>query len=365
MHKNILLAIVLLIFMSLSAITTYILALPKNNLITQKLINRFSGELYPHVYQPTVPTLAMIFENDHTWTASLSAERKRIVVATGDIIPARSVNNSIMERNNPLWPYEKVKDTITSLNPDILFVDLETPLINNCPRTVEGMIFCGEDENVEGLKYIGVTLANLANNHIGNYGEEGVKETMALLQKKNISYTGINGAHYQTIRGITFGFLGYNDIGTQPRISNTINANIAHDIAAAKQKADIIIVQFHWGTEYQSQPDTRQVELAHLTIDAGADVIMSNHPHWIQPVELYKGKLITYAHGNFVFDQMWSEETKHGVVGKYTFYDNQLIDLEFLPIYIADYGQPYFLEGEAKQEVLNNMYEESKKRNIL
>mgnify|MGYP001563074715 CR=1 FL=1 len=75
----------------------------------------------------------------------------------------------------------------------------------------------------------------------------------------------------------------------------------------------------------------------------------------------YKGKLITYAHGNFVFDQMWSEETKYGVVGKYTFYDNKLIDVEYAPIYITDFGQPSFLEGDAKNKIIEMMHQESKK----
>jgi len=363
MYKNILLGIIVVLFFIISAVTTYTLSLQKNNPLSKALVNKFSGVLHPDVYQPHLPTLPMIFADDHSWTATLSAERKRIIVTTGDVIPARSVNNVLVEKNNFVWPYEKVKTTITSLNPDILFIDLETPLFDNCPRTTEGMIFCGEDTNIEGLQFLGVTVANLANNHIGNYGEEGVRRTRELLEKNNISYTGVSGALYQTVRGITFAFLGYNDIGTQPGIQNTRDASIADDIRLAKQQADVVIVQYHWGTEYQSQPDDRQIELAHMTIDAGADVIMSNHPHWIQPVELYNGKLIMYAHGNFVFDQMWSEETKKGVVGKYTFYDNQLIDVEFHPIYITDYGQPSFLEGEEKQKILSSLFEASKKRN--
>ena len=100
--------------------------------------------------------------------------------------------------------------------------------------------------------------------------------------------------------------------------------------------------------------------LGHFTIDSGADLVIGNHPHWIQPIEIYKGKLITYAHGNFVFDQEWSLKTKQGVVGKYTFYDNQLVDVEFLPIQIENYGQPFFLAGQAKKSILESMKIQSK-----
>ena len=85
---------------------------------------------------------------------------------------------------------------------------------------------------------------------------------------------------------------------------------------------------YHWGAEYVSVPtvgagiaEDDPVEIGHLAVDAGADFVIGNHPHWVQGVELYKGKYIAYAHGNFIFDQMWSYETRVGVVGKYTFYD--------------------------------------------
>ena len=157
-----------------------------------------------------------------------------------------------------------------------------------------------------------------------------------------------------------FAFLGYNDIGyNQDGISWPDEEKIRLDIIEAKKIADVIIVTYHWGVEYRSQPDERQRYLGHFTIDSGADLVIGNHPHWIQPIEIYKGKLITYAHGNFVFDQEWSLKTKQGVVGKYIFYDSQLIDVEFMPLQIENYGQPNFLTGNEKQEILDEMKMES------
>jgi poly-gamma-glutamate synthesis protein (capsule biosynthesis protein) len=122
-----------------------------------------------------------------------------------------------------------------------------------------------------------------------------------------------------------------------------------------------VVVTFHWGTEYTSQPSAQTIAIAHDAIDTGADLIIGNHPHWIQPVEIYKGKVITYAHGNFVFDQMWSMETRHGVVGKYTFYNNKIVDVQFIPVQIDNYGQPYVLDGTAKESILTNMYAQAQK----
>jgi len=109
--------------------------------------------------------------------------------------------------------------------------------------------------------------------------------------------------------------------------------------------------------------DDNPVEIAHLAVDAGADLIIGNHPHWVQAVELYKGKhalsgaegYIAYAHGNFIFDQMWSYETRVGVIGRYTFYDDRLVRVEYIPTLIQDYAQPVPLQGADAQAVLDGM----------
>lgn len=312
--------------------------------------------------QHELPILSvdMIFSADHLWIKTLSSDRKRILIATGDVIPARSVNFQASQQKDFRWPYLQVFDVLK--NADVTFINLETPLIDNCPVTQEGMIFCGNARNVEGLVFSGVDIASVANNHAGNYGSTAVDATKKLLNNNGIIVTGINGAEYVNVRGIKFAFLGYNDITKpQPGISNVDEEKIRSDILEAKQKANVVIVTYHWGIEYRDQPDDRQKYLGHLAIDTGADLVIGNHPHWIQPVEIYKGKLIAYAHGNFVFDQEWSLKTKQGVVGKYTFYDNQLIDVEYLPILIENYGQPHFLIGNEKNIILENMREQSRK----
>ena len=84
-------------------------------------------------------------------------------------------------------------------------------------------------------------------------------------------------------------------------------------------------------------------------------LIVGNHPHWIQPLEIYKNKLIIYAHGNFIFDQEWSDNTKTGFVAKHTFYENMQVDAEITPIYITNYCQAEKLTGSKKDEVLNKL----------
>ncbi|MDP3987731.1 MAG: CapA family protein [Candidatus Levybacteria bacterium] len=325
----------------------------KINFVNNQIKISESGEFLPQNL-----TLQEIFQENHGWVASLAAQNTITMIATGDVIPARSVNFKTVTINNFRWPYEKTFEVLKSA--DLTFINLESPLIDNCPLTNEGMVFCGDKRNVGGLIFAGVDVANLANNHSSNYGEQGLSSTVDLLSKFGILSSGTGPISYTRIKNTRFAFLGYNALDFQQSNLKINKTRIKSDITKARKNADIIVVAFHWGEEYTPQPNKVQRELAHLAIDSGADLIIGNHPHWIQPVEIYRNKLIMYAHGNFVFDQMWSEITKEGVIGRYTFFDKKLIDVEFLPIKIESYGQPYFLEGKEKEDILKSLFEESK-----
>jgi poly-gamma-glutamate synthesis protein (capsule biosynthesis protein) len=282
-----------------------------------------------------------------------------VLIVTGDVIPARSVNFKSNEYGNFEWSVEKTADFLKA--GDLTYSNLESPLLTNCPLTNEGMNFCGDARHVQALVKAGIDVVNLANNHLGNHGVLGVEETTRHLQENGILPVGNNNnPQYKNFRGMKLAFLGYNDIESQPGVTSADLELIKQEIQEARSQADLVIVQFHWGIEYVSEPSGRQRELGKLAVDSGADLVIGNHPHWIQPLEIYKDKLITYAHGNFIFDQMWSEKTKEGVVGKYYFYKNHLVDAEYVPIYIEDYGQPRFITDESyKQKILDNMYQQS------
>lgn len=323
-------------------------------LFSQKTLPLVKPNFNQVLFIPVTPAIEQIFSQSHSLPTTLPQEKLRTIIATGDIILARSVNFQTVIRKDFKWPYLKTANILS--NADITFINLETPLINPCPITQEGMIFCGDQRHLEGLIYAGVDIASLANNHAGNYGAEGVRKTYDLLTKNRVLAVGVNGPMIKEVKGLKFAFLGYNDVTKpQPGISNVDEQNLKSEIIEAKNMADVVIVAFHWGAEYQDQPDERQKYLGHLAIDSGADLVIGNHPHRIQPVEIYKDKLITYAHGNFIFDQEWSRETREGVVGKYTFYDKKLIDVEYFPVKIENYGQPYFLSGNEKNRILENM----------
>lgn len=273
-------------------------------------------------------------------------KQKVVLIATGDVVPGRSVNYQMVKFNNFAWPFEKVKEILAS--GDITVANFEVPLVKNCPTVVEGMVFCGREEAVAGLMASGVDVVTLANNHISDYGVAGIENTIKVMREKGIDTVGYSLGEsgtgeilYKTVSGTKFAFLAFNDIsGSIPPILTADKEVIERLVGQARKNADVVVVSMHWGVEYRAVPGSRQTELAHLVADAGADLIIGNHPHWIQSDEQYKNTYIKYAHGNLVFDQMWSEETKKSVIGKYTFEDGKLVSKEFIPTYIKDYGQP-------------------------
>ena len=310
--------------------------------------------------QPTL-TLDSIFNNPPDLTAIASKHLVTMVV-TGDVIPARNVNEQVISRNDFLWPFRPTIDYLKS--GDLLFTDLEAPLIAGCVRFNAGFKpFCGDPRFIDGLTYAGVTVANLSNNHLTNYGRPGTDSTIKLLTDHGIQPAGLGLVAHVTVKSVRFAFLGFNGVG-----AHIDPVELRREILLARPTADIVVVQFHWGQEYVLTPRSTGDSIApddprvigHLAVDDGADLVIGNHPHAVQGVEIYKGKLITYAHGNFVFDQMWSEETREGVIGTYTFYDKQLIGASWKPIRIYDYGQPRFEDAAYDQKVLGTMEQASK-----
>lgn len=285
-----------------------------------------SGELE---HQPLAPSTSYLVYNSYRPSPSIT------IITTGDVMLGRTVNIQTLRSGDFTWPWVKTADVLRQA--DVTFINLEGPLVPNCSPSSEGLTFCADPRQIQGLKFAGVDVANLANNHTSNYGQTGLDSTVQLLTDAKIKPTGVSGPVYLTVKGHRLAFLGYNTVGVP-----VADTPIASEIRQVKTKSDLVIVAFHWGNEYTTEPTSQQKYLAHLAIDSGADLVVGNHPHWIQPTEYYKDKLIVYSHGNFIFDQMWSNETRKGIVGKFTFSNNKLTDTKFLPIQIDSFGQPHF-----------------------
>lgn len=316
------------------------------------LVSNLKSEMAENVYTPVPVTYESMRGEDHSWVATISAQKTFSLLVTGDVLLARSINSRAVARNDFTYPFENVRE-MTS-NADVTLVNMETPLIQKCPMDNPNTVFCGDTRAAAGLVYAGVDVVGLANNHSYDFGKSGFDETVKILEENKLvpSYPG--RIAYVPVKGKTLAVISYNDIWSRnPEFSRIDETKLKEDIKEAKEKADVVVVFLHWGNEYTVTPTERQIRIGHMAVDTGADLVAGNHPHWVQPVEIYKDKLIVYSHGNFVFDQYWSVPTTWGVTGKYVFYDNHLIDAQFTSVKMNNDGKTSITSDKDTMSKLN------------
>lgn len=294
-------------------------------------------------------------------------------LAVGDIMLSRGVHQAISKKKDPLLPFSQLSSIFSSV--DFSFGNFESP--------IDGTDFAGKSgeltfntpvSHIEGLVKNKFFVLSLANNHSLDRGEKAVISTKKTLQEKNIHTTG-TGANldeawtpaYATYNDITIAFIAvsyasYNDNGKRKnefiaRMDDEIRLKNA--IEAAKKNADYVIVSMHAGVEYKRNPNQMQQAFARKSIDLGADMIIGAHPHWIQTIEEYKGKMIFYSLGNFIFDQEWSQDTKEGLMLKISLEKIEntttLKNIEYLPVVIENYSTPRLANEIEKKKILEKI----------
>ena len=259
---------------------------------------------------------------------------------------------------------------------DIAIANFENPAPNIFRYHTSGTVFSADPKLISGLADAGIDWVGIANNHIRDAGGVGILQTIANLKAHGIAASGagknLAAARKATILaagGVKVAFLAYDTIakGYAARPDRAGSAQLSSkvvkaDVAAARTAgAQVVIVFPHWGTEYDPTPFAGQKTLAHAAIDAGADLVIGNHAHWAGAMEVYEGKPIWYALGNFVFDQTWSEPTMEGITLELTYHGATLVQARMHPHVILDKAQPNFLDpaGDGRV-VLGQIYDASK-----
>ena len=181
---------------------------------------------------------------------------------------------------------------------DLTIVNMEGTLTEETTRVDKQFAFKGDPEYVKILTSSSVEAANIANNHSHDYGEKSFQDTVQTLEENGIKTFGYDDVAVLEVKGIRVGMFGIYELDDHlERIPQ-----VKQDIAKLKdQNVDIIVAVFHWSNELVTVPDENQVTLAHLAIDEGADVVVGHHPHVVQGIDEYKGKMIAYSLGNFCF----------------------------------------------------------------
>ena len=318
-----------------------------------------------------------------------------VIMAVGDVYVARP---------DPPTIFARVASVLRQ--GDIVVGNLEGL---NCDRgtPIDGKIEVGSrhlrsaPDNMQALESAGFNAMVLANNHNMDFGPEGLLQTIELLDEMKIAHAGggrnLAEAHRPTIierHGTKVAVLSYTSVyiagfsaeenraglatikvntsyqapensqyqpGFPPLISTIPDPmdedRMVSDVRQAKQLADIVLVAFHWGVSWgYGKVVGYQKELGRAAIDAGADLILGAHPHALQGMEIYKGKLICYCLGNFVMDGFTSSHfASDTMILKCRVEGKQIRKYSFIPARISDEWQPYILDREHGAEVMTKM----------
>ena len=223
---------------------------------------------------------------------------------------------------------------------DIISANLEGAVTDNGGhyKPDNAYDFAFNPKLIQELKNYNFNFFNLANNHLSDQGRIGVEETYKNLSNLGFYYSGcqdaylsINTTSPEIILGGSMPILDYNNcsdivlniknkkiafLGISLVYNNIAEVDILDRIIKLKESSDVVIVNIHFGNEYQGQANNRQEVLARKMVDSGADIIIGHHPHVIQNYEIYKERPIFYSLGNFIFDQYFSAETQEGLAIK-------------------------------------------------
>lgn len=228
----------------------------------------------------------------------------------GDIMLDRYVRTEIRAKGFAAL-VAPIKKELTG---DLVVANLEGPFTNSTKHAVVGgsLSFTFEPYLAKHLRAAGFTTVSLANNHTLNQGQSGLLSTRSTLKSAGITYFGdpVNRRGFvstTTVNGTRISFVGHH--GLVAGLTTTLT-----EIRQAKKVSDVVVVMPHQGTEYQLKFSAKQQSDYRKMIDAGATMVIGAHPHVVQPIEIYKGKLIAYSLGNFLFDQYFSADTQQGLL---------------------------------------------------
>lgn len=289
------------------------------------------------------------------------------IVAVGDIMLGGTATPELA-RFGYDYPFARVRSLLGRA--DVVFGNLEGPLTNRGTAAVKQYVFRSPPKSVApALARAGFSVVSLANNHSMDYGADGLRDTISALNHAGIRHAGAGNnlaAARQpaivTVGGVRVAVLAYSLTfpeefwadNTHPGTAFGHEYQVRADVAAAKKRADIVLVSFHWGREGTVEPRDYQRKLGHAAIEAGAAVVVGHHPHLLQGVERYRGGVILYSLGNFVFGS-YSPAAARSAIARITVRGGRVREVELYPIDVLNTEvvfQPYPLTGQAADEVV-------------
>lgn len=202
---------------------------------------------------------------------------------------------------------------------DVFMVNQEFPFTERGTKAADKQYtFRLPHDRLHLMNEMGIDIVTLANNHILDFGPEGITDSISALNEAGIKYVGAGEDLEEAkkleiveVGGRKIGFLGTSRVymatswaagENHPGVFSTYDPALPlEEIKKADELVDYLVVYVHWGIERNTQPENYQRVMGQQYIDAGADIVIGSHPHVLQPLEYYDGKPIMYSMGNFVF----------------------------------------------------------------
>lgn len=306
--------------------------------------------------------------------AKETAKEKEVTIAfAGDILfdPYYSVMSRLLQRENGI--HDSISEDLMNemISADIMMINNEFPYSSRgTPTEGKQFTFRAKPEYASILQEMGVDIVSLANNHAYDYGEEAFLDTLDTLSEMEMPYVGAGRNLEEAAKPVYF-IAGDMKIAivsaTQierldnpdtkgatdetPGVFRCLDpAKLLEVVQEAKENSDFVIVYIHWGTENTAEIDWLQKDQAPKIADAGADLIIGDHPHCLQPIEYVNGIPVVYSLGNFWFN---SKEVDTCLM-KAVIDENGLCSLQFVPALQKGCTTTMLYDGE-KERVLNYM----------
>jgi poly-gamma-glutamate synthesis protein (capsule biosynthesis protein) len=264
---------------------------------------------------------------------------------------------------------------------DLTVGNLESTLSDNGPPHQGADSFHAPPGVLDDLAAAGLDALSLANNHTGDYGPTALLETVDAFRGRPIAPFGAGRDRRAATRpavlvrnGVRFGFLGFNAIGETPRATPRSpgalsvrmpprtgpldRRDLAHVTTAVRgldKRVDVVVVLPHWGTQYTHVAEPIQSLVGRRLVDAGADLVVGGHPHWVQGLERYDGAVIAHSLGNFVFDMDFMEQTMEGVSLTARFRGARLVGVHLAPYRLDATFTPRPVSGNAAGAILRDV----------
>jgi poly-gamma-glutamate synthesis protein (capsule biosynthesis protein) len=291
------------------------------------------------------------------------------LAAGGDILFGRGVAE-VMAAKGTNYPFEKLHPIFHQS--DIGFANLEAPFTNRgipFARKAPHVTFRANPSFAVSLQQAGINLVSLANNHITDYGEPGLRDTIQILDELGIQHVGAGRNLEEATRpaifqknGVTVAFLAFNAyrpfcaVATSRRygVAPFASGLMQSVVKQAKAHADVVVVSLHWGIDYIPYPIPFQVKLAFELVGNGASLILGHHPHVVQGMETYRCGLIVYSLGDFLFDEQL-EITKNSFILSCRLNKNGFQAYEIIPTRLTSAYQCEILQGVEKTMTIQHM----------